>query len=670
MELIAQFTSSVKSGVSPLTVNFVNTSTGPFTSVQWNFGDGETSTEINPTHQYTTEGTFEVTLTIFDSQGNTNSTTGIIIVFPESSVEDESVQRGLYVAKRFNSGEVQVKVETVSGSTFESLYPFSSETKVSYGQKGIYELGIIGSESFYSDPDTAYYSAGTLDYDDFHTYISGNGGTDGFEGYVAIAFGGPSGNTSLDRWEDIFSGGSIPKPVQIFKVKSIDTGSTPTISGGPLTLERRAPSYVRNTIDPNGLLNALLIVTKTGNTTTSTYTSNSYKFLSTNLGVDSYDDFYITGLTNVDNSYGGTVEYFGLDENSGQTLAVTSIDYSGYSSAEKFKPGTIFYSLPWIMWHKNDGSESGIKLYDSYGDVQYDENTGQRFKYLRDGISQSDNVVGKVFYDKKVVTITDRELSSVLNFTSNRNWTLPEPRITIDGDGGTNLSGIKYYITYKTQDFFQGRAGTGQAYGFYSAQEQHCNYIQTITPTISGQTLRIKAEDSPWRSNDLNTGTGFSQQQIWLIMGTGSTTSTHPVADSLYYSATTHESLSGGVSLPDYSDFVTANNPYSGWWGSDSDASPDNEDMPFGSHGLGLGYLSGTFESTIYKMAATCVAKNNEFNATQNSSFNDERSNDNVYITEVALYNENNELLMIGKLNKPIKKNDERYLTVRMEVDL
>lgn len=51
------------------TVIFQNTSLFA-TSYLWSFGDGETSTETNPTHNYTTEGFYEVTLTATNELGN------------------------------------------------------------------------------------------------------------------------------------------------------------------------------------------------------------------------------------------------------------------------------------------------------------------------------------------------------------------------------------------------------------------------------------------------------------------------------------------------------------------------------------------------------------------------------------------------------------------------
>ena len=64
--LTADFTATPTRGAPPLTVHFTNTSAGDFTTSQWDFGDGGTSMETNPTHMYTVPGTYAVTLTVGD----------------------------------------------------------------------------------------------------------------------------------------------------------------------------------------------------------------------------------------------------------------------------------------------------------------------------------------------------------------------------------------------------------------------------------------------------------------------------------------------------------------------------------------------------------------------------------------------------------------------------
>ena len=59
---IADFSATPLTGAAPLTVVFTDESTNSPVSWQWNFGDGEGSTEQNPTHIYTTAGVYTVFL--------------------------------------------------------------------------------------------------------------------------------------------------------------------------------------------------------------------------------------------------------------------------------------------------------------------------------------------------------------------------------------------------------------------------------------------------------------------------------------------------------------------------------------------------------------------------------------------------------------------------------
>jgi PKD repeat protein len=80
---VAAFTASPTAGVQPLAVTFTDTSTNTPTSWSWNFGDGYTSTLQNPSHTYTTGGTYTVSLTATNSKGsNTLTRTSYITVDP------------------------------------------------------------------------------------------------------------------------------------------------------------------------------------------------------------------------------------------------------------------------------------------------------------------------------------------------------------------------------------------------------------------------------------------------------------------------------------------------------------------------------------------------------------------------------------------------------------
>ncbi|MCF7794439.1 MAG: choice-of-anchor J domain-containing protein [Candidatus Cloacimonetes bacterium] len=64
--LMADFEADVTSGFATLTVNFSDLSTGNVISWEWDFGNGESSSEQNPTVQYTEAGTYTVGLTVYD----------------------------------------------------------------------------------------------------------------------------------------------------------------------------------------------------------------------------------------------------------------------------------------------------------------------------------------------------------------------------------------------------------------------------------------------------------------------------------------------------------------------------------------------------------------------------------------------------------------------------
>jgi len=65
-------------------INFLNISTGNFTSSIWDFGDGNISYEENPLHTYELDGEYVVSLTIQDSVNGCESSIGQIVIVNEN----------------------------------------------------------------------------------------------------------------------------------------------------------------------------------------------------------------------------------------------------------------------------------------------------------------------------------------------------------------------------------------------------------------------------------------------------------------------------------------------------------------------------------------------------------------------------------------------------------
>ena len=67
---IANFTASPTTGCLPMTVQFMDVSTGNHTSWYWDFGDGTNSTLQNPSHPYTTAGVYSIRLSVSNTCGD------------------------------------------------------------------------------------------------------------------------------------------------------------------------------------------------------------------------------------------------------------------------------------------------------------------------------------------------------------------------------------------------------------------------------------------------------------------------------------------------------------------------------------------------------------------------------------------------------------------------
>ena len=81
----AEFSTSVSTGNAPLDVSFSDVSSEMPTAWSWNFGDGGTSTDQNPSHQYATPGDYTVSLTATNPNGSHTRVQPLLISVPEPS---------------------------------------------------------------------------------------------------------------------------------------------------------------------------------------------------------------------------------------------------------------------------------------------------------------------------------------------------------------------------------------------------------------------------------------------------------------------------------------------------------------------------------------------------------------------------------------------------------
>lgn len=83
----AVFKASTTKGMLPLEVDFQDESVGDIVAYTWDFGDGSSSYQANPSHIYTTPGEYYVSLTVTDKGGvSTISSETVRIVVEDSAV--------------------------------------------------------------------------------------------------------------------------------------------------------------------------------------------------------------------------------------------------------------------------------------------------------------------------------------------------------------------------------------------------------------------------------------------------------------------------------------------------------------------------------------------------------------------------------------------------------
>lgn len=139
-------------GAAPLTVNFHNFSSSVATRFFWDFGDGGTSFEKNPTHTYLTEGNFSVQLRVITELGGQGFSTKSSYI----QVSNEYVQPFFYVTPTIGTTSTQFTfIDQTEARISNRLWQFGDNTNYfaidpnehvvthTYAAKGQYNPSIL-----------------------------------------------------------------------------------------------------------------------------------------------------------------------------------------------------------------------------------------------------------------------------------------------------------------------------------------------------------------------------------------------------------------------------------------------------------------------------------------------------------------------------------------------
>jgi PKD repeat protein len=150
--LFAAFKTEYKTASTVVPVHFDNLTTGGATSYLWEFGDGETSTEENPSHLYANVGVYSVKLTAFNATDtSTYSIKDYIKILPyiKANFEIEKltdIDSLVVITKNFSEGNIVDYKWIVGDSIYTDKEPIFTIYK-----PGLYDVTLIVSNGDFLD---------------------------------------------------------------------------------------------------------------------------------------------------------------------------------------------------------------------------------------------------------------------------------------------------------------------------------------------------------------------------------------------------------------------------------------------------------------------------------------------------------------------------------------
>ena len=124
--LKAAFSSDVTFGDFPLEVRFEDLSVGLTAGWLWDFGDGQTSTEKNPSHTYTRSGSYNVSLTVTSPNlTDTETKVSCIVVLPDVFAMEQGNAWSFQGSQQGNPYTMEQKVIPIPRETYDATGTWS-----------------------------------------------------------------------------------------------------------------------------------------------------------------------------------------------------------------------------------------------------------------------------------------------------------------------------------------------------------------------------------------------------------------------------------------------------------------------------------------------------------------------------------------------------------------
>lgn len=241
------------------------------------------------------------------------------------------------------------------------------------------------------------------------------------------------------------------------------------------------------------------------------------------------------------------------------------------------------------------------------------------------------------------------------------------------------------YTIFTTYQFEGAEYSPSNSFGYHTAV--HCNYIQkTETDSLAGKSLGLfftSADDFPFLADSGSTnGTGFTATKINALVQvvegistSGTTISPDPTKWKKFDITSQIQNHVIGqridktklVSTLFSIDFNASAEYYDlSYLNYPTALANDDEKLCFGEEVLFFGTVETDIKATAFTTEIPVVLPLNQYNSTTNSTWD---GSSQVYITEIGIYDSNNNLVAIGKLSQPISKDSTIARTILFAID-
>jgi len=356
-----------------------------------------------------------------------------------------------------------------------------------------------------------------------------------------------------------------------------------------------------------------------------------------------------------------------------------------------------------VMWHRrnNIGTGSGTTLgmrftSDTIRKTLSSNNDIEYYDLIEfSGMSVSPTlplVVGKVFPQLKIVVIDNEELIAGMSYKSNRNYTLPDLAAELLSPVNGNCTGVlkageSLYLTYWLENVGTGTTGTTTVTTPILPCQRY-TVIDNKTNTDKDVQFRIgNLNELPYmrkRENVNYDGFGFFADTFKVLAQVvDKTTQNRPLSSNwkVINFTSTNITVTSGKTIsptlfenqnPNTTGFILTGSLYTGGTtfnlGDELDMSTASYygKMTLGDERLFYGNLRTHIGATIYKTLFNITVDGASIASTSNSTF---EFGDDRYVSEIGILDNNQNLVLVGKLSRPIRISDSTTASIELTID-